>query len=94
MTLELFQIERTKTRAIPTQGTARVLILNSDAIGLEAVSEGQIELAGRQIGSSLVHIWDQAGRRVIRVAVIELKSIVAEIRERKQIALQGMPLKN
>ena len=88
VTLELFQVERSKTLSIPTQGTARVLILNADAIGLQAISENQIELTGRRIGSSLVHIFDQAGRRVIRVIVGELQSIVIESRQRKRIALE------
>jgi len=88
MRLELFRVERSKILTIPTQGTARVLILNLDAIGLQAVSESQIELAGLQIGSSVVHIWDQTGHRLIRVEVTELRSIVIEFHTRKQAALR------
>lgn len=82
--LEAVDVERTKTVAISTQGKAQVLILNPLSVGVHSVTDKSAELSGLQVGSSLVHIIDQAGRRTIKVEVTELLSIEKELVKRAE----------
>ena len=92
--LTLYKVERTKFLSIPTQGTPRVLVINPIAIEVESVSDTQVSFRALRIDSSLVHIWDQSGRRTIRIVVTELASVLRQQREREQEALRrkiGLP---
>jgi hypothetical protein len=87
-TLQSFEVERTKTVSIPTQGKGRVLILNPDVVETKEISDAEVVLSGLQIGSSLIHLWDETGRRTVRVNVKELESILREMDETADKALK------
>ena len=90
----LYRVERTKTLLVPTQGRARAIILNPEAVEVDSVTDSAIVFRGLQIDSSVVHLFDDSGRRTIRIEVTELVSIVTEIQQRQQQAVRerlGVP---
>jgi len=92
--LTVFQVERTHTLTIPTQGKARVLILNPEVLGIVSITDTEVVFQGLALGSTVVHLWDRSGRRDLRVDVMELKSVLSELERRKQEALSqrlGIP---
>ncbi|PIQ82148.1 MAG: hypothetical protein COV76_05265 [Candidatus Omnitrophica bacterium CG11_big_fil_rev_8_21_14_0_20_64_10] len=85
--LELFEVERSRTVSVPTQGeVTRTLILRPDVVAVERTTPTEIVFTGLAIGDTLVHLWDDAGRRTLRLRVTELQSIVDEIRQREEAA--------
>ncbi len=92
--LSLYTVERTRTLAVPTHGLARVILLNPVAVEVRSISDTEVVFAGLRIDSSIVHLWDRSGRRTLRIAVVELASILREQREREREALRrklGLP---
>ncbi|MBI4972087.1 MAG: hypothetical protein HZC17_09720, partial [Candidatus Omnitrophica bacterium] len=79
--MELLQVERGHTISVATKGTPNAIVLNSNFV--ETTSKpNELIISGKQIGSSVVHIFDENGRQTVRVEVIELRAIEREIRQR------------
>ncbi len=84
----LFQVERSKTLTLPTQGRAQVLVVSPEVVEVQSISDNQVVLSALRMGSTVVHLFDPGGRRSIRIEVTELKSITADLQKGLEEALR------
>ena len=82
--LTILEVERTQTVIVPTQGHARVLIFSPEIVEVSSASETSVVFRGLRLGSSLVHLFDNSGRRTFRIQVIELRSLLAEVKHNRE----------
>lgn len=87
-TIPVYRVERSRTLLVETQGRARALVLNPEAVEVDSVSDNSILFRGLRLDSSLVHLFDDSGRHTIRIEVTELTSILTEIETRKTEAIR------
>jgi len=93
-TVPVYRVERMKTLLVPTQGRARVLILNPEVVEVDQVTDTYLIFRGLRIDSTIVHLFEGTQRRSIRIEVTELTSLVTETEQRKKEMLRqklGLP---
>ncbi len=67
------KIKETESETIPAKNITRHLSVNPDIAATKKDSPNSLSITGLKKGSTLVHIWDDDGRRTIRVVVEEKK---------------------
>ena len=93
-TIPVYRVERTRTLLVNTQGRARALILNPEVVEVDSVTDTYILFRGLRIGSSVVHLFEGAGRRTIRIETTELISIMNDLEQGKKEVVRmklGLP---
>ncbi|MFH0839931.1 MAG: SdrD B-like domain-containing protein [Candidatus Omnitrophota bacterium] len=64
-------IEKEQIAVIPVPGMLRFLVTNPEVIEASRQSDAELAVKAIGLGESFVHIWDEGGRKTLRVKVVQ-----------------------